>query len=111
MGSNESHTEGEPEPIDPNANIKINVESGFTGGNPRQWHGTLIATIFVRPDSTVASLLSTVQSLPLDRGHWPVTLSSLGTGKFRPTDSDLQRTVREMDLVSGTLRIHNGKTD
>ena len=111
MGLNESHIEAEPEPIDPDANIKINVESGFTGGNPRQWHGTLIATIFVRPESTVASLLSTVQSLPFDRGQWPVTLSSLHIEKFRPTEFDLRRSVMEMGLVSGTLRIHNGKTD
>lgn len=109
MGSNESHNEGEP--IDPAANIKIDVESGLTGGHPRQWHGSLIATIFVRPESTVSSLLSTIRSLPLDRGHWPVTLSSLHMGKFRPTESDLQRTVREMGLVSGTMRIYNGNTD
>lgn len=111
MGSNESHIDGEPEPIDPAASIKINVESGFTGGNPRQWHGSLIATIFVRPESTVASLLSTVQSLPFDRGQWPVTLSSLHMEKFRPTESDIYRSLREMGLLSGTIRIHNGKTD
>lgn len=112
MGANESHEEGQPQ--ESNGDIKIVVESGLHGGNPkygRKWHGTVVATLFVKPDITVASFFDTVMAIPLPKNHWPVTLSSLYMGNFRPSNDDLQRTVGEMGLVSGTLQLYNGAAD
>lgn len=116
MGSTESQEaeKMEEQPYEPNGDIKIVVESGFSGGNPRygrQWHGSIIAILFIKPDTTVASFLNTVMALPLPKNHWPVTIHSLSIGKFQPTENDLQRTVGEMGLISGSLHLYNGAMD
>ena len=107
MGTNESYNKG---PDD----IKITVESGFSGGNPRYgntWHGSIIATIYVKRDATVASFLGTLRNIPLSRGHPRVTLELIHMGQFKPTENDLFRTVSEMGLESGILRLYNGMED
>lgn len=111
MGVNQSvYEEGGPE------DIKIVVESGLTGGNPtikggRRWHGTVVATIFVKRDSTVAAFLGTIKNISLGRGHPQITLQSIHMGNFKPEATDLFRTVSDMGLESGTLRLYNGMDD
>lgn len=112
MGSASSSEEEETVIHDTERNIVIEVESGLYAGYPRRWMGTVIATIHVRPSSTVASFLNTIQSIPQSRrGYLPVTLHTIHTQDFEPTKQDLQRTVKEMGLRSGKLRLFNGKTD
>ncbi len=110
MGANESYEEGETD------DIKIVVESGLTGGNPtikggRRWHGTVIATIYVNRDSSVASFLGTLQRLPLDKYHPKITLQDIHMDNFKPEAKDILRTVSDMGLQPGTLRLYNGLDD
>lgn len=112
MGANESQ---EDDGFDENGDIEITVESGMEGGNPqnggRKWHGTKVSTIILKKDATVASFLRNVQGLPWGAYQPRITVYSIYMGEFRPKETDLHRTVYEMGLRSGTLKLHNGLAD
>lgn len=96
------------------ADIEIIVESGYMGGNwkvGREWHGKVVTTIRVKPETSVASFLETIKAIPLKKGHLPVFLESLYMGTFRPSEEDINRSVSEMGLKSGTLRLFDGRED
>ncbi len=94
--------------------IIIVIESGFTARGPNnthKWYGRKMGTLTLKRNATVSSYLFKIQSLPLQEYGRPINLRTIHMGAFKPKESDLGRTLGEMGLHSGILRLEDGRKD